>query len=330
MKLPPKLPKPSHPEARSLRHFIVPETVKKSWRWRNDKFATKCRWVLGEQGFIASIFLVKGSRGFWHHLLLVFKARWYMMWFFTMGCVSQDWRSCFFLNGNSYLLTRVNCPLKSGMVHEFTLYVESDYKLRAAELIVFWKTVVPFLSTKKVRVEHFVSPLLSMSVSESPWDCLFRFEVMKQRIQEEMAEDRWDVLFCCPYLTQYIPKAIQLQIGIARRACLSSHKYKKKSWMSWNVAPRSQDFHILLSLTFWVSWDAVEHPKVNKYKLISIQTSTKSATYPTIYFSNLDFWSKTIHDKSPVKPSFSLGISWIYLPPARMLARHHQDDMQQF
>lgn len=87
---------------------------------------------------------------------------------------------------------------------------EDEDKLKTAELIVFCKMVVSFLSTKKVRVEHFVTP--------SSYSCLYvsslvtlglpfsvsSFEVMKQQIQEEMAEDRRDVLFWCTYLDAYI------------------------------------------------------------------------------------------------------------------------------
>lgn len=44
--------------------------------------------------------------------------------FFQNGMCFPRLEILCFLKGNSYLLTRVNRPLKSGMVHEFTLYVE--------------------------------------------------------------------------------------------------------------------------------------------------------------------------------------------------------------
>lgn len=56
---------------------------------------------------------------------------------------------------------------------------EDEDKIKTAELIIFCKMVVSFLSTKKVLVEHFVTPSSYSSICQFPSHLCIAFSVSR-------------------------------------------------------------------------------------------------------------------------------------------------------
>ena len=154
------------------------------------------------------------------------------MRFFRMGCVSPRLEILCFLKGNSYLLTRVNRPLKSGMVHEFTLYVERQSgrwgQTQNSRVDRFLQdgSVISIYQKGAGRTLRY-SFQLQLSICQFPSHlgiAFFRFEFRGDEAADTRG-DGWGSTRCfvLVYLPRCIHKAIQLQIGIARHSCLSSH-----------------------------------------------------------------------------------------------------------